>query len=111
MTEQEDRLYAASLLNRADVAFDARDTAVVGKVISVLEADVADLLKRYAGQVADIHSAAPTFLLAAASQIAEGRHRPAMPSAEDQEMNRTGLSRELDELEAAIARIRKEIEQ
>lgn len=44
MTEQENRIYAADLLHRADVAFDARDIAVLGKVLATLEGDVADWL-------------------------------------------------------------------
>lgn len=45
MTEQENRLYAVNLMNRADVAFDVRDIAVVGKIIAVLEDDMADWLE------------------------------------------------------------------
>ena len=44
MTEQEDKVYAANLMQRANVAFDVHDIAVVGKIIAVLEADVADWL-------------------------------------------------------------------
>lgn len=46
MTEAENRQHAAKLLNRAEVEFDARDTAVVGRVIALIEADVADWLDR-----------------------------------------------------------------
>jgi hypothetical protein len=79
MTEQENRLYAVNLMNRADVAFDARDVAVVGKIIEVLEADVADLLNRYAAEVDSFHSVAPGFVRNAAELIVEGRHRPELP--------------------------------
>lgn len=34
--EQRDRIYAADLLNRAGIAFDARDLAVVAKLIPLL---------------------------------------------------------------------------
>lgn len=44
MTEQENRLYAVNLMNRADVAFDVRDIAVVGKLIELIEGDAADWL-------------------------------------------------------------------
>lgn len=44
MTEQENRIYAADLLHRADVAFDARDIAVLAKVLGTLESDMADWL-------------------------------------------------------------------
>lgn len=79
MTEQENRLYAVNLMNRADVAFDVRDIAVVGKIVDLIEADVADLLNRYAAEVDGFHSVAPGFVRTAAGLIAEGRHRPELP--------------------------------
>lgn len=44
MTEQENRLYAVNLMNRAGLAFDVRDVAVVGSIIGLVEGDVADWL-------------------------------------------------------------------
>jgi hypothetical protein len=44
MTEQDNRQYAASLLNRADQPFDVRDLAMVAKVVELVEGDVADWL-------------------------------------------------------------------
>lgn len=79
MTEQEDRLYAVNLLNRAVNAWDARDVAIAAKVIATLEADVADLLNRYAAEVEQFHSVAPGFVRSAAELIVEGRHRPELP--------------------------------
>jgi hypothetical protein len=76
MTEQENRRYAASLLNRADVAFDVRDLAMVAKVVELVERDVAALIERYAAEVEGLHSVAPSFVRTVASLIAEGRHRP-----------------------------------
>lgn len=77
--EQIARLYAANLLNRAGVAFDARDVGVVARITAVLEADVRDLLGRYASEVEGFHSVAPGFVRMAADLIAEGRHRPELP--------------------------------
>lgn len=44
MTEQENRLYAVNLMNRAGVAFDVHDIAVVAAIIGLVEGDVADWL-------------------------------------------------------------------
>lgn len=48
MTEQENRIYALGLLNQAfpdTGAFDARDIAVLAKVIPLIEANIADWAK------------------------------------------------------------------
>lgn len=71
MTEQENRLYALNLLNRADVAFDVRDIAVVGKIIAVLEADVADWLS------SQLRGTVSREQIVAA--VRAGSHRPEMP--------------------------------
>lgn len=44
MTEQDNRMYAADLMKRSDVAFDARDIAVLAKVLGTLEGDVSNWL-------------------------------------------------------------------
>lgn len=61
MTEQDNRQYAATLLNRADQPFDVRDLAMVAKVVELVERDVAALAS----------IPAP-----AAAQIFNGDHRP-----------------------------------
>lgn len=46
MTEQENRLYAANLLNRiAGSSFDHRDVAVLARLIPIIEDDFADWLE------------------------------------------------------------------
>lgn len=71
MTEQENRLYAVNLMNRADVAFDVRDIAVVGKLIELIEGDVADWLStRLRG------TASREQIVAA---VRAGTHRPELP--------------------------------
>lgn len=77
--DQKNRLYAVNLLNRAEVAFDARDIGVLAKVIAVLEADAGELLKRYADEIDTFHSVAGGFVRGAADLIAEGKHRPELP--------------------------------
>ena len=79
MTEQENRLYAVNLLNRAELAFEARDIALLGRVIEVLEADVSALVNRYADEVDTFHSTGGGFARRVAPLIAEGRHRPDLP--------------------------------
>lgn len=71
MTEQENRLYAVNLMNRADVAFDVRDIAVVGKIIAVLEADVADWLS------SQLRGTVSREQIVAA--VRAGSHRPELP--------------------------------
>ncbi len=71
MTEQENRLYAVNLMNRADVAFDVRDIAVVGKIIPVLEADVADWLS------SQLRGTVSREQIVAA--VRAGSHRPELP--------------------------------
>lgn len=66
--EQRDRIYAADLLNRAGIAFDARDLAVVAKLIPLLEDDVARWLAR------SLRIAVSRELTVAA--VREGQHRP-----------------------------------
>ena len=44
MTEQENRLYAVNLMNRAGVAFDVRDIAVVVAIIGLVEGAFANWL-------------------------------------------------------------------
>lgn len=71
MTEQENRLYAVNLMNRADVAFDVRDIAVVGKLIELIEGDVADWLStRLRGTVSREQIVAA---------VRAGTHRPELP--------------------------------
>lgn len=79
MTDQENRLYAVNLLNRAVNAWDARDVGIVAAVIAELERDIAGLLNRYAADVEGFHSVAPGFVRNAASLIDEGQHRPELP--------------------------------
>lgn len=71
MTEQENRLYAVNLMNRADVAFDVRDIAVVGKLIELIEGDVADWLASHAPDM--ITDEAPI------RGVREGVYRPELP--------------------------------
>ena len=49
MTEQQNRIYAADLLKRAEHEFSAYDVALVAKVIETIEADIA------AGLDTDLH--------------------------------------------------------
>jgi hypothetical protein len=71
MTDQLNRIYAVNLMNRANVAFDARDVGVVASIIAVLEADVADWLS---AQPADtITDEAPI------RGVREGNYRPELP--------------------------------
>jgi hypothetical protein len=44
MNDQDNRLYAVNLMNRAGVAFDARDVGTVAAVLGVIEGDVANWL-------------------------------------------------------------------
>lgn len=71
MTEQENRLYAVNLMNRADVAFDVRDIAVVGKLIELIEGDVADWLG------AQLRGTVSREQIVAA--VRAGTHRPEFP--------------------------------
>lgn len=77
--DQLNRLYAANLLNRAELAFDARDVALLGRVIELLEADIARLVHHYADEVDTVHSTGGGFARRVADLIAEGRHRPELP--------------------------------
>ena len=74
MTDQENRLYAVNLLNRAGLAFDARDVGVVAGVIAVLEGDVADWL---AAQLQLFGSASRERMV---RSVQAGAHRPATES-------------------------------
>lgn len=67
--QQRDRIYAANLLTRAGLAFDARDIALVAKVLPILEGDVADWTGRWISgvYVGDRRREAG---------IRAGRHRP-----------------------------------
>lgn len=76
MSDQHHRIYALNLLNRANVAFDVQDVGVVASIIQVLEADVADMLGRYALEVDGFHSVGGGFVRTAVEAISAGRHRP-----------------------------------
>lgn len=71
MTDQENRLYAVNLMNRADVAFDVRDIAVVGKLVEIVEADVADWLS------SQLRGTVSREQIVAA--VRAGAHRPDLP--------------------------------
>ncbi len=77
--DQQNRLYAVNLLNRAVNAWDARDVGIVAAVIAELEHDVADLLHRYAAEIDTFHSVAPGFVRQAATLIEGAAHRPELP--------------------------------
>ena len=79
MTEQLNRIYAVNLLNRAELAFEARDVALLARVIEVLEGDIAALVNRYADEVDSFHSTGGGFARRVADLIAEGHHRPDLP--------------------------------
>lgn len=68
MTEQENRRYAAHLLHRTGEAFDARDIALLAKVLGTLEGDVALWLD---GQ---LRKAVSRTLIT--RDVREGRYRP-----------------------------------
>ena len=71
MNDQDNRLYAVNLLNRAEVAFDARDVGVLAKLIPLAEGDIADFLDSTRGVIGD--------LLAAPAGVRKGGHRPDLP--------------------------------
>jgi hypothetical protein len=74
MTDQLNRIYAVNLMNRANVAFDARDVGVVASIIAVLEADVADWLE---GQL--LGSSPWQMKDQIVGDIHAGLHRPELP--------------------------------
>lgn len=77
--DQQNRLYAVNLLNRAVNAWDARDVGIVAAVIAELEGDVVAALDRYAQEIEPFHSVAPGFVRSARDLIAQALHRPELP--------------------------------
>jgi hypothetical protein len=69
--QQMNRVYAVNLMNRADVAFDARDVTVAGAIVPLLEADMAEWLAR------ELRGTVSREAILAA--IRAGRHRPMLP--------------------------------
>lgn len=72
MNDQENRLYAVNLMNRAGVAFDVRDIAVVAAIIGMVEDDVADWLS------SQLRGTVSREQIVAA--VRAGSQRPEMPS-------------------------------
>lgn len=75
MTEQENRLYAVNLLNRADVVLSAERIAVVGKIVELVEADLIRALQAERDASPDF-PISPVRLAALLIAIEQGVHRP-----------------------------------
>lgn len=71
MNDQENRLYAVNLMNRAELAFDVRDIAVVAAIIGLVECDVADWLSSH------LRGTVSREQIVAA--VRDGSQRPEMP--------------------------------
>lgn len=69
--DQQNRLYAVNLLNRAVNAWDARDVGIVAAVIAELESDVAGWL--------DGDARGAWWREQIALAVRDGRHRPELP--------------------------------
>lgn len=75
MTEQENRLYAVNLLNRADVVLSTERIAVVGKIVELVEADLIAGLQAFR-DASPRPAFEPVELVAIFFEIEKGAHRP-----------------------------------
>jgi len=79
MTETENRLYAVSLFNRAELECDVQDIAVLARIIPLIEGDAAAMLQRYASNLGPSRTLAAGDVRTTATLISYGLHRPELP--------------------------------